>query len=226
MREVVEEYFAYLQLERGLSATTLLSYRQDLTLFCAFLAQRRIKSLARVRPIDVREFLQWLRTSREPATVARKLAAIKGLFRFLEGQQRISRSPAAFIETPRLWHRLPQTLTLEEVERLLGSIDAEGLGIRNRAMLECLYGAGLRVSELVSLEVSSCNLEAGFVRCIGKGNKERIIPLGRAATEALKRYSELERPRLVARHPDTSALFVNRRGDRLTRQCRRWRRRS
>lgn len=218
MREVIEEYLAYLELERGLSPTTRFSYRQDLRLFCAFLAQRHIGSLARVRPIDVREFLQWLRESREPATVARKLAAIKGLFRFLEGQQRITRSPAAFIETPRLWHRLPQTLTLEEVERLLGSIDAEGLGLRNRAMLEFLYGAGLRVSELVSLDVSSCNLEAGFIRCIGKGNKERIVPLGRTAIEALKRYSELERPRLAARHPDTSALFVNRRGERLTRQ--------
>jgi len=218
MQETVEEYLAYLELERGLSATTRLSYRQDLGLFCAFLAQRRIGSLARVRPIDVREFLQWLRERREPATVARKLAAVKGLFRFLEGQQRIPRSPTAFIETPRLWHRLPPTLTLEEVERLLGSIDAEGLGIRNRAMLECLYGAGLRVSELVSLDVSSCHLEAGFVRCVGKGNKERIVPLGRAATDALTRYCETQRPRLVARHPQASALFVNRRGERLTRQ--------
>lgn len=218
MQETVEEYLAYLELERGLSATTRLSYRQDLGLFCAFLVQRRIGSLARVRPVDVREFLQWLRERREPATVARKLAAVKGLFRFLEGQQRIPRSPTAFIETPRLWHRVPPTLTLEEVERLLGSIDAEGLGVRNRAMLECLYGAGLRVSELVSLDVSSCHLEAGFVRCVGKGNKERIVPLGRAATDALKRYCEAQRPRLVARHPQTSALFVNRRGERLTRQ--------
>ena len=218
IREQIEEYLLYLELERGLSATTRVSYRHDLALFTAFLAQRRIRSLRRVRPIHVREFLQWLRREREPATVARKLAAVKGLFRFLEGQQRLARSPAAFIETPRLWHRLPQILSLEEVERLLGGIEAEGLGVRNRAMLECLYGTGLRVSELVSLDLSSCNLDAGFVRCVGKGNKERIVPLGRAAIDALRRYLESKRPELVARRAETEALFLNRRGGRLTRQ--------
>jgi integrase/recombinase XerD len=218
MREQVEEYLSYLQLERGLSPTTCSSYRQDLTLFERFLRQRNVGSLSRVRALHVREFLQSLRASRTPATVARKLAAIKGLFKFLEGQQMIARSPTAFIETPRLWHRLPQTLNLEEVERLLGSVKAEGLGLRDLAMLELLYGAGLRVSELVSLELSSCNFEARFIRCIGKGNKERIVPLGRAAADALLHYLDRERPRLVARRPEVHALFVNRRGGRVTRQ--------
>ena len=102
-----------------------------------------------------------------------------GLFRFLEAQRAIPNSPTAFIETPRLWHRLPQTLHVDEVERLLAGVQAEGLGLRDLAMLELLYGAGLRVSELVSLDVGSCHFDAGFVRCIGKGNKERIVPLGR-----------------------------------------------
>ena len=205
-------------MERGLSPTTRSSYRQDLKLFDRFLRQRGIAALSRVRPVHVREFLQWLRMSRSPATVARKLAAVKGLFRFLEGQRRVARAPTAFIETPRLWRRLPQTLNLAEVERLLKSVTLEGLGRRDLAMLELLYGAGLRVSELVSLDLGSCNFDAGFLRCIGKGNKERIVPLGRSASEALHQYLAQERPRLTAKRPEVQALFVNRRGWRLTRQ--------
>lgn len=218
MRKQIEEFLAYLQLERGLSPTTCASYAQDLALFEQFLSEHLIASLTRVQPVHVRQFLQSLRITRAPATVARKLAAVKGLFRFLEGQRTITRSPTAFIETPRLWRRLPQTLNRQEVERLLSSVKAEGLGLRDLAMLELLYGTGLRVSELVSLDLGSCNFEVGFLRCIGKGNKERIVPLGRSATAVVRRYLEAERPQLVARHPEIQALFVNRRGARLTRQ--------
>jgi len=218
MREQVEAYLTYLELERGLSPTTRVSYQYDLALFEGFLKQRRIDSLSRVRPVHVREFLQALRSTRSPATVARKLAAVKGLFRFLEGQHTILKSPTAFIESPRLWQRLPQTLSLQEVERILGSIEPEGLGLRDLAMLELLYGAGLRVSELISLDLASCNFEAGFVRCIGKGNKERIVPLGRRAAETLGRYLKAERPILVTGRPDEPAMFINRSGRRLTRQ--------
>lgn len=218
MREDIEAYLSYLELERGLSPTTRESYRLDLAQFKAFLRQHGVAALTRVRPAHVREFLQSLRTGRSPATVARKLAAVKGLFRFLEGQRRITRSPTAFIETPRLWQKLPQTLNVSEVERLLASVAAQGLGLRDLAMLELLYGTGLRVSELVSLDLGSCNFDAGFVRCIGKGNKERIVPLGRAASAALGRYLKDERPRLTAKRPEVVSLFVNRRGKRLTRQ--------
>ena len=218
MREDIEAYLSYVELERGLSPTTRESYRLDLAQFEAFLKSRGVSSLTRVRPAHVREFLQSLKEGRSPATVARKLAAVKGLYRFLEGQRRVTRSPTAFIETPRLWRTLPQILHVEEVERLLKSVTAEGLGLRDLAMLELLYGAGLRVSELVSLEIASCNFQAGFVRCVGKGNKERIVPLGRTASAALQRYLDEERPRLTAKRPDDASLFVNRRGGRLTRQ--------
>ncbi len=219
MQQHLEEFLSYLELERGLSPTTRSSYHQDLVLFQTFLKRQRVASLDRVQPTHVREFLQSLRAKKHsPATIARKLAAVKGFFKFLEGQRVIPRSPTAFIETPRLWHRLPQTLSSAEVERLLGSIHAEGLGLRDLAMLELLYGAGLRVSELVSLDLDNCNFDAGFVRCIGKGNKERVVPLGRKASQALARYLELERPHLVKRQPASRTLFVNRRGGRLTRQ--------
>lgn len=150
MREQVEAYLSFLTLERGLSPMTCASYRQDLAQFETFLGERRISAWSRVQPVHVREFLQALRARRTPATVARKLAAVKGLFRFLEAEGAITRSPTAFIETPRLWRRLPPTLQVAEVERLLASVRAEGLGLRDRAMLELLYGTGLRVSELVS----------------------------------------------------------------------------
>ena len=218
MRPDVEDYLSYLELERGLSPTTRSSYRQDLELVEKFLRQRRIGSLAQVRPVHVREFLQSLRASRSPATIARKLAAVRGLFTFLEVQRTVARSPTTFIETPRLWRRLPQTLNLQEVEQLLGSVTADGLGLRDLAMLELLYGTGLRVSELVSLDLDHLNVEAGFLRCIGKGNKERIVPLGRQATDALVRYLKIERPHLIARQAGATALFVNRRGARVTRQ--------
>ena len=218
MHQSIRDFLTYVELERGLSPTTRSSYRQDLALFETFLAQRRIRSPADVGAAHVREFLQGLRPRCAPATIARKLAAIKGFFKFLEGQRVVTRSPMAFIETPRLWHRLPQTLNLDEVERLLAGVQAEGLGRRDLAMLELLYGTGLRVSELVSLDLGHCNFEAGFVRCIGKGNKERIVPLGRSAAGALRRYLQLERPSLIARRSEEQALFVNQWGRRLTRQ--------
>ncbi len=218
MDQSIDTYLSYLELERGLSVTTRRSYREDLIRFNTFLTRKRIGAFSRVRPVHIREFLQEMRVNRSPATVARKLAAIRGFFKFLEGQRAIPRSPTAFIETPKLWRRLPQTLSVEEIERMLQSVGEEGLGLRDLAMLELLYGTGLRVSELVSLELGHVNREAGFLRCIGKGNKERIVPVGRQAMAAMARYLETNRPQLVARHPEAQALFVNRRGGPLTRQ--------
>lgn len=214
----IEEFLTYVHLERGLSPATRASYRQDLSLLETFLTKRRVGSLARVRQVHVREFLEALRITRTPATVARKLSAVKGLFKYLEGQRVITRNPTAFIEAPRLWQRLPQTLNVEEVGRLIAGAEASSFAGRDRAVLELLYGAGLRVSELISLDLHSCNFDAGFLRCLGKGSKERIVPLGRSASEALQHYLHLERPKLVTRHPEAQALFVNRRGGRLTRQ--------
>ena len=219
MHEHLEAFFSYLQLERGLSSLTIASYRQDLFLFEEFLKRRGIHAVSAVQILHVREFLQWLRSlKRSPATIMRKLAAVRGFFKFLDGTRVVTNNPSAFIDTPRLWHRLPQTLQVHEVEELLDSISPDGLGLRDAAMLELLYGSGLRVSELVSLDVERVNLDGGFLRCIGKGNKERLAPLGRAAREALARYLERERAQLVSRRAGESALFVNRRGARLTRQ--------
>jgi len=218
MRQDIDAFLAHLKLERGLSANTIVSYAQDLALFERFCRERGIGSASRVRTVTVREFLQWLRTTKTPATVARKLACVKGWFRFLVSQGTVSQSPAGFIESPRLWKRLPQALHEPDVERLLGSVAETDIGIRDRAILELLYGSGLRVSEAVSLDVSHLNLEVGFLRCFGKGSKERLVPVGRMARQALQRYLHEVRPRFVRRQPQTTAIFVNRGGHRLTRQ--------
>jgi len=218
MQQAREQFIAYLRLERGLSPTTLGSYQQDLELFEAYLAKRGVRSAARVRPVHIQEFLQWLRGRRAPATVARKLAAVKGFFKFLEGQQFVTRNPTSFIQSPRLWQRLPQTLSSEEVTRLLDSVTPEGLGPRDLAILELLYGTGLRVSELVSLDLGHLNLDASFLRCLGKGGRERVVPLGRKAHAAVSRYLKTLRPALVKRRNEAAAVFVNRSGTRLTRQ--------
>jgi integrase/recombinase XerD len=220
MRALIETYLAHLKLERGLSPTTLVSYAQDLGLFERFCRARRIKSLARMRPLVVREFLQWLRIDRNPSTVARKLACLKGFFRFLVAQGSLSSNPTSFIETPRLWRRLPQTLSEAEITQLLAEAGKRenGLGVRDLAILELLYGTGLRVSEVASLDLGQLNLEVGFVRCIGKGNKERLVPLGRYAQQAVRQYLETVRPRLVRRQPDVQAVFVNHGGRRVSRQ--------
>jgi integrase/recombinase XerD len=217
LKQRSEEYLAYLKVERGLAATTCESYRHDLKRFLAFLTPHHVTAPAEVTSAHVRAFLQHTRARHSPATVARRLAAVRGLFKFLESQRLIARSPTEFIETPRLWQRLPKTLRVDEVERLLAGVKAQGLGLRDAAMLELLYGCGLRVSELVGLNLTSCHLDGGFLRCVGKGGKERIVPLGRRATEAVSRYLAEERPRL-AKRAETDALFVNRGGTRLTRQ--------
>ncbi len=221
MQQQIDEYLTYLRLERGLSRATHEGYRCDLRQFRQFLAGRNTAAPSQVRATDVRDFLDALRTLSPPCTaptLARKLAAIKGLFKFLEGQRMIERNPTAFLQTPRLWRQIPTTLSVSEIEQLLEAISPERLGLRDRAMLELLYGCGLRVSELVNLNIDSCHFDVGFVRCVGKGNKERIVPLGRAASDALRRYLDAQRPTLTARHPLVTSLFVNRRGTRLTRQ--------
>jgi len=218
MHAQIDQYLDHLKLERGLSPATISSYAQDLGLFRAYCHQRGLANLARVGPVQVRAFLQWLRQTRGPSTVARKLSSVKGFFRFLVSQGLLTESPTSAIETPRLWRRLPQVLSEPEIRQLLSAPGEARLAVRDLAMLELLYGTGLRASEVASLELSSLNLEVGFIRCFGKGRKERLVPLGRVAQAALRAYLERIRPTLVRRRPDVQAVFVGRMGGSLTRQ--------
>ncbi len=215
MRAAIDDYLRYLAVECGLADNTLISYRRDLAGFARHLAGVRIADPARVEADDVREFL-WNEERRGLARVscARALVAVKGMFRFLAAEGRIPRSPAEIVEAPALWKRVPEVLTVDEVTRLLEAPVPPGpLGLRDVAILEVLYASGARVSEACGLEAASLKLDLGFLRVLGKGRKERLVPLGRRARVAIEAYLERGRP---ARAPDPH-LFLSRRGRRLSR---------
>ncbi|MBN1321791.1 MAG: tyrosine recombinase XerD [Thermoleophilia bacterium] len=205
-----------LRLEKGLSERTVESYRRDLVQFSDFLAARRA-GLITASSDDVRDFLaggEW-----RPATRARKTAAIRSFYRRAVLIDLLTSDPTRGLPGPRLESGLPRTLSVQEVERLLTGPRADPRGLRDRALLETLYGAGLRASEALSLRLQDIDLDVGFVRTIGKGDKERVVPLGRKAIEALRAYNERGRPFLGgAGKIKAPELFLNDRGRRLSRQ--------
>ncbi len=205
-----------LRLEHGLSERTVESYGRDLAQFQDFVRERK-RTLPEATADDVRTYLaggQW-----KPSTRARKAAAIRSFYRRRVVLGLAQSDPTRALAGPRLESTLPRTLSVEEVERLLAKPKATPGGLRDRAILETLYGAGLRASEALDLRLQDVDLEVGFVRTIGKGDKERIVPLGRMAMEAIRAYNERGRPFLGG--PGTlkaPQLFLNNRGRRLSRQ--------
>ncbi len=201
-----------LAVEKGLSAHTIAAYRRDLEQHARRLSKMGVRDPRKARESHLIVHLgQLRRAGRAPSTVTRKLSAIRSFYRFLAAQGAISADPTAALPAPRLLRKLPQVLTVAQVQRLLAQPDASSLrGLRDRAMLELLYASGLRVSELVGLTRDDLNLEQGLVRCVGKGGKERIVPVGKPALEAVERY-------LAAREDASPALFPGRKGRPLSR---------
>ena len=210
-------YLDYLDVEKGLARNSIESYRRDLRHFGHFLQERSIETDQVDRLIIVRYF-QTLRNSGIAArSVARALAAIRGFYRFLVTERHLERDPTENIENPKLWSNLPKTLQPEDVEALLAAPDrATEIGLRDHAMLELLYATGLRVSELVSVKIEDLVLDAGFLRTIGKGSKERIVPFGERAGSAIVDYLENARPRFERR--SSPYLFLTNRGKPPSRQ--------
>lgn len=218
MQRELRAFLDDLKHRRGLSPNTVESYRSDLAQFQAFLEESVGTSrIADVDVLAIRSFLARLHQKGSArSSVARKLAAIRTLFRFLTREGWITRNPARLVATPRLDRKVPPRLEETEVERLLDAPDTEApLGRRDRAMLEILYATGLRVGELVRIDLSSLDLEERLVRVTGKGNKERIVPFGEPAAEAVRQYLP-DRRRFVAIGEGTDAMFLNARGGRLT----------
>ena len=217
----LEHFLANQSAERGLSPNTLTAYRMDLTQFSAFLRERGVADAAQAAPGDVYDFLAHLRRcGLRPASVTRKLISIKMWMQFL-CQSSVRRDDPTErldkLKAPPL--RLPTTLSLPEIERLLLAPEAgTPAGLRDRAMLETMYGCGLRVSELVQLKQADVDLRAGLVRPFGKGSKERQVPLGDGVRDSLAAYLSAGRPKLLERRPPTPFLFVTRRGGPMTRQ--------
>lgn len=219
MLELLDEYLYYLTVERGLAENTLLSYRHDLNGYLEFCRQYGLTSLQQADKHIVMAYLFQLQLEgRSPATISRRLAAVRSFYRYLLGEDIVGLDPTADLEFPKLAQKLPRVLTVAEIDTLLAQPPiSEPAGIRDKAMLELLYSTGIRVSELVSLDMEHVNLENKFIRCFGKGAKERMVPLGDIAGRFLKEYLFRGRSRLV-KTGQTTALFINLRGQRLTRQ--------
>lgn len=212
----LEEFLSYLSVEKGLAVNSIEAYRQDLSQYRDFLARKKITDLARMKRDEIIQFL--LREKDrglESTSLARWLVAIKLFHRFLVKEGRLREDITSVLESPRLWRKLPQFLTQAEMEKILEEPKPKNAaGIRDRALLEILYATGMRVSEAVGLRTEEINLESAFLKCRGKGGKERLVPLGEVAIDSLQTYLEKARKRL----PQNEFLFVGPRGRPLTRQ--------
>jgi integrase/recombinase XerD len=220
---LVLDFLAYLELERGLSRNTLEAYRCDLVQYGEFLDRRGCPP-REAQHGDVAAFLSELaggsddRPPVAPTTLSRKVACLRCFYRYLRREEEIDHDPTADLRGPRRPQRLPRVLTREEVGRLLASPrGTSALVLRDRALLELMYACGLRASEAVGLELADVDLEEGMLRARGKGSKERLVPIGRSALAAVRRYCSAGRPELVG-DAVQSRLFVSRRGTGLTRQ--------
>src|SRR5271167_3454519 len=214
----ITAFLTHVRVERGLSANTVAAYRRDLLKFEDFARKRKL-SLESVSRDNLVEFLASLyRQKLESRTVARHLVTLRNFFRFAQLQDLITSDPSLNLESPKIRRTLPGYLRLEEVERLLAQPDAKtSFGLRDRAMLEVLYSTGLRVSELIGLRVTDLDSKVGCIRCIGKGDKERIVPAGKKALGIVEKYLRDARPKLLGKGVSSQALFVNRNGHSLSR---------
>ena len=222
MEEEIGSFLNYLKVEKGFSANTTAAYRNDLQQLSSFVSGKA-SSGARWASVDRPLLIEYIVNLKErsyaPATVARKIAALKSFFDFLVAEHVLEKDPTDGLGSPKVGKSLPRTITVEEAEELLKQPDKRNTAesSRDKAMLELLYATGMRVSEMVSLDVADVNLKAGFARCLGKGSKERIVPFYPTAGDALRDYIEKTRYQLLGQGAD-EALFLNRSGKRLTRQ--------
>src|SRR5580765_7445408 len=216
----IDAYLDHLRVERRLAAHTLESYARDLAALAEFAAgrERAVDALDR-RDLDA--FVQQQRLhGLAPRSVARRVAAVRGFYKFLIVDRRLEHNPADDLQPPRAWPALPRFLSIDEVDALLAQPDVSTpLGLRDRAMFDLLYATGMRVSELVGVRPADLHLDDGYLTCIGKGNKERLIPIGEQAADSVRRYARDGRPALVAgvKSRAPSRLFVNARGGPLSR---------
>lgn len=211
---LVDGYLDELRVSRRLSPNTILAYRRDLDQLLAF-GESEARGVEELDRQELEGFVRQLMSSgRSPRSVARTVACVRGFYRFLVLDGRLSSSPADDVRAPRAWPALPKFLSVDEVDLLLEQPDvATPGGLRDRAILELLYATGMRVTELVTLRVDALNLDAGFLTCLGKGSKERIVPIGQVATDWVQRYLESGRPVLL-KGQQSDQLFVNARGGR------------
>ncbi|HOE32763.1 MAG TPA: site-specific tyrosine recombinase XerD [Smithella sp.] len=220
MRALLMKYLDYLFIERGMAQNTLESYSRDLHRYLAFVqTNRKISDIDNVTPEIVVDYLTKLREEGLAAnSMNRALAALRGFYKYLLREKVIAQNPLAHIELAKVWMKLPETISKEEMKTILAQPgNRNNAAIRNTAMLELLYATGIRVSELINLTMNSINWQVGFLIVMGKGSKERIVPIGRIAYDCVRRYVDEIRPKFMQKK-STDVLFLSRFGKKFTRQ--------
>ena len=219
MQDLLEKYLNYLLIERGVAENTLEAYGRDLRRFLCIVQEKGVTDLRQILPETVIEYLVRIKEEGLSATSTnRSLAALRGFYKYLLQEKILDQTPLANIELAKAWVRLPDTISREEMELLLAQPGMEtAQAVRNSAMLELLYATGIRVSELIGLTMNSINWQVGFLVVMGKGSKERIVPVGKTAYDCTKHYVEQARPQLMQSR-STDILFLNRFGGKFTRQ--------
>ena len=215
----LETFKDYLLSEKGVSANTIDAYNQDLKAFFLWM-DAKSKILSKITHRDISDFLmEYKKKGKGHATssISRMLATLKIFFRYMLSEGHLKKDPAYLIQFPKGWNRLPEVLTVEEIKKLLEIPSKKGSGIRNRTILELLYASGLRVSEVIKLKVNQVDLQVGYLRTMGKGSKERIVPISPVTIERIKRYLKEVRPKLL-KAKDCEFLFLTRLGKEFTRQ--------
>ncbi|WP_373291338.1 site-specific tyrosine recombinase XerD [Paenibacillus marchantiophytorum] len=220
MKNDLQSFIRFLSVERGLARNTLESYERDLQQFVDYLQRQEITTWKDTNKMHITGYLSQMKLlGRASATLSRNLVSIRALFQFLVKERVIDSDPSIYVEAPKLEKKLPKILSIQEVEKLLAAPQAEMVsGARDKAMLELLYATGIRVTELISLNVSDVNLQMGFIRCIGKAEKERNIPLSSIATRCLTTYIHKDRIKMLKKTTEEEALFIGHLGTRMTRQ--------
>ena len=219
MTHFIDDFINYLAVERGLAKNTLMAYRRDLNKYVQHLEKINIRDSQSVVRDHITKFMYEEKNQGLSATsICRSLAAIKMYHRFLVRERLAKEDPTHLIDTPKIWKRIPDVLTIAEVEAMISAAQGKSWqGIRDKAILELFYASGMRVSELSDLKVDGINFEVGYVRCIGKGSKERIIPIGKRSREAVQNYLDKVRKKL-AKDKASMNLFLSRLGKRISRQ--------
>lgn len=215
----IKDYQSYLRIERGLSKNTIENYGFDIERLCLFLDTNQIEvSPIKISDETVQQFIYSVSKEVNPRSQARIISGLKSFFNYLVFEDYRTDNPLELIETPKTGRKLPDTLAVQEIDSLIAAIDlSTNEGERNRAMLETLYGCGLRVSELVSLKISDLFFEEGFIKIHGKGNKERFVPVGKLTQKYMEIYQKEVRVNLTIKKGYEDTLFLNRRGNQLTR---------
>ncbi len=219
MKKLLDEFLNYLSVERGLSKNTITSYKADLVSFLNYFESKGLNNIENINRDNIINYLLHLKDNGLSGnSVSRALVAIKMFYKFLAEERLIKDNVAEILESPKLIRPLPNVLNLTEVEKLLAAPDIRNwIGVRDKAVLELIYATGMRVSEIVDLSTSTLNLDIGFIKCRGKGDKERMVPIGSQARNSISRYLEKVRPSLLKQRSD-SHLFLSRLGKRISRQ--------